>query len=71
MAKLKAGQWTVMLNQSAVNPDGRTLIAQPSDKVVNVMPGKKTKANFKLVSDEHGIEGHVRDSTRNPVPTPL
>jgi hypothetical protein len=64
---LRAGMWTIMLDQSAVDKNGQTRIAEPADQVVKVQPGKTAKANFMLVSDEHGIRGHVRDSQGKPV----
>jgi hypothetical protein len=69
LSDLRVGTWTIMLDQSAVDHNGQTLIAEPSKQVINVVAGKTKKAKrFTLKSDEHGIEGHVRDSGGNPVP---
>jgi Carboxypeptidase regulatory-like domain len=69
LSGLRVGTWTIMLDQSAVELKGQTLIAEPSEQVIKVAAGKTTKAKrFTLKSDEHGIKGHVRDSGGNPVP---
>jgi len=66
---LRVGTWTIMLDQSAVDYDGQTLIADPSEQVVTVQAGKTKRAKrFILKSDEHGIKGHVRDSQGKPLP---
>lgn len=66
---LRVGTWTITLDQSAVERNGRTLIAEPSGQVINVAADKTKKAKkFTLKSDEHGIKGNVKDSGGNPVP---
>jgi Carboxypeptidase regulatory-like domain len=71
LGRLRAGRWTIMLDQSAIKSGSQTLIAQPSQQVVSVASGKTAKANFKLISDEHGIRGQVTDSQGNPLPNAI
>ena len=70
--KLRAGQWTVMLEQSTVRHGGETLAAQQGPQGLTVQAGKTAKAtDFKLEPDDHGIRGQVTDSNGIPFPNAI
>jgi hypothetical protein len=71
LRKLRVGEWTIMLDQSAVWTGGRTLVAAPAQSAITVQvtAGRTVKAgDFALELEEHGIRGQIRDEAGQPVP---
>jgi protocatechuate 3,4-dioxygenase beta subunit len=69
IGKLRPGPWTLVPQEPTVQRGSQTLIVQPSQHVLVVQAGQKTKADdFTMQPDEHGIRGQVTDNTGQPLP---